>query len=291
MAIKKRTLRAIDLNGSPLDQFGGNEFEIWEDTEGKVHITLDKEKDISGATIDNWNQGGGSSSGYLPIPETWDQTVNTQTFCDSIATDSNVKEGDVYFGRVSHTVYSYGTPIKIEVLGKTETFTYLYLTAASQNALDYDVLRGNEYRYERHVYNSGSISVRVSGWQKFGTTIASEDPRRSFLTGIQTPDKSGSLYSPYIWSFHIPSQNWVYDNTYTVLNYEYKAELDLSSLELQYLESVIFYVEFNLDNDFEDNLCSRIDWDGQGIMTFYCKTPDDVSGIVCTLGYTFPQPL
>lgn len=59
MATKKRTLRAIDLNGSPLDQFSGNEFEIWEDTDGKVHITLDKEKDISGESIDNWNQGGG----------------------------------------------------------------------------------------------------------------------------------------------------------------------------------------------------------------------------------------
>ena len=51
MATKKRTLRAIDLNGNPLDQFGGNEFEIWEDTDGKVHITLDKTSDLDGSKI------------------------------------------------------------------------------------------------------------------------------------------------------------------------------------------------------------------------------------------------
>lgn len=51
MAIKKRTLRAIDLNGNPLDQFGGNEFEVWEDTDGKVHITLDKTQDLDAEKI------------------------------------------------------------------------------------------------------------------------------------------------------------------------------------------------------------------------------------------------
>lgn len=55
MAIKKRTLRAIDLNGNPLDQFSGNEFEIWEDIDGKVHITLDKEKDINSEAIEKWD--------------------------------------------------------------------------------------------------------------------------------------------------------------------------------------------------------------------------------------------
>lgn len=67
MATKKRTLRAIDLNGNPLQQFGDYEFEIWEDTDGKVHITLDKDKDISGSTIDDWNRGGGGGGSDVII--------------------------------------------------------------------------------------------------------------------------------------------------------------------------------------------------------------------------------
>lgn len=66
MSEKKRVLQAIDLNGSPLDQFGGNEYEVWEDTDGKVHITLDKEFDLDGEKInalDKIIEGGG---GGLP---------------------------------------------------------------------------------------------------------------------------------------------------------------------------------------------------------------------------------
>ena len=62
---KKRTLQAIDLNGSPLDQFGGNEWEVWEDENGKVHLTFDKEKDINAEKIGQLDQiieGGGGST-------------------------------------------------------------------------------------------------------------------------------------------------------------------------------------------------------------------------------------
>lgn len=59
MVNKKRTLWAIDLNGSPLNQFSGNEFEIYEDFEGKVNLAIDG-RILNATTIDEWNEGGGA---------------------------------------------------------------------------------------------------------------------------------------------------------------------------------------------------------------------------------------
>lgn len=59
MADKMRTLWAIDLNGSPLNQFSGNEFEIFEDSEGKVNISIDNEI-LTGAILHNLKEGGNS---------------------------------------------------------------------------------------------------------------------------------------------------------------------------------------------------------------------------------------
>lgn len=61
MVNKKRTLWAIDLNGSPLNQFSGNEFEIYEDFEGKVNLAIDG-RILNASTIDEWNEGGGGGS-------------------------------------------------------------------------------------------------------------------------------------------------------------------------------------------------------------------------------------
>lgn len=68
MAEKKRTLWAIDLNGSPLNQFSGNEFEIYEDTDGKINIAVDK-KIINAESIENWNEGGGGGTDVIANPE------------------------------------------------------------------------------------------------------------------------------------------------------------------------------------------------------------------------------
>lgn len=68
MAEKKRTLWAIDLNGSPLNQFSGNEFEIYEDTDGKINIAVDK-KIINAESIENWNEGGGGGTEVIANPE------------------------------------------------------------------------------------------------------------------------------------------------------------------------------------------------------------------------------
>lgn len=101
MVEKKRTLRAIDLNGNPLDQFGGNEFEIWEDVNGKVHITLDKENDISSETIEQWNEGG---SGVAKI-EVADIMELTNEECESLSCGDIVIEKIV--GEAETTYYAY----------------------------------------------------------------------------------------------------------------------------------------------------------------------------------------
>lgn len=67
MAEKKRILWAIDLNGSPLNQFSGNEFEIYEDTDGKINIAVDK-KIINAESIENWNEGGGGGTEVIANP-------------------------------------------------------------------------------------------------------------------------------------------------------------------------------------------------------------------------------
>ncbi len=59
MAQKKRTLWAIDLNGSPLNQFSGNELEIFEDTDHKINIAIDGEI-LTGAILENLKEGGSS---------------------------------------------------------------------------------------------------------------------------------------------------------------------------------------------------------------------------------------
>lgn len=50
MAQKKRVIWAIDLNGSPLNQFGPKELEIYTDENDKVNIAIDGEV-ISGEIL------------------------------------------------------------------------------------------------------------------------------------------------------------------------------------------------------------------------------------------------
>lgn len=51
---KKRVIWAIDLNGSPLNQFGPKELEIYADENDKVNVAIDG-KVVNATSIDSWN--------------------------------------------------------------------------------------------------------------------------------------------------------------------------------------------------------------------------------------------
>lgn len=105
MVNKKRTLWAIDLNGSPLNQFSGNEFEIYEDFEGKVNLAIDG-RILNATTIDEWNKGGsGSTVKYVDLTGLFDDVEFDGQFVEldkeeldiENITVNDIEEGKVIF--------------------------------------------------------------------------------------------------------------------------------------------------------------------------------------------------
>ncbi len=126
MANKLRTLYAIDLNGSPLNQFSGNELEIFEDTDHKVNVAIDGEI-LTGAILKNLKEGGSSKISDVvvngnSVVENKVASIELKTINDESITGT----GDLKLFDTDYNFFGY-------VYGKLFTIIRVHVTSSGSN--------------------------------------------------------------------------------------------------------------------------------------------------------------
>ncbi len=161
MAQKKRTLWAIDLNGSPLNQFGPKELEIYTDENDKVNIAIDGEV-ISGEILKELKEGGGAETKYVDLTDYVDDAEFDGQFVLLDKTDLDIEDityGDIILEKVKFTVGD----IVLYVRGDSDISQYPWI---ARQLNDEDFPEFDEFVDTGCVSLQGKLSICVFGFTK-----------------------------------------------------------------------------------------------------------------------------